>query len=421
MAFRTLVDEKIFELLELYSIPGLGVTILSPQENIRKTYGNSGNSLWQVGSVSKHISATCFAWMRGNSSQKINGENLSVEFSEDNVTSKVTVRDCMSHTSGISPENDMLQLNCGYDRYTAYSSFKYKKNEGFREKFMYCNLPFTLGFEKACLSKYASYTEALENFFLDVGMYSTECDTRKYKDRIASGYAHTNEYAPAGGVATSLKDLTTFIKLHLRPPDWLQDSVIYKPVVKAGNRWYGMGTSITYIEGNTVYYHNGLLTTGVASTILYDIKNQIGIGILTNSVNPITYSLAVYFYSLLIGKNEELAENTRRENTEAFEKNLSSIIEDYNEDVLEEGVFEGDMDGTYKSSLGIELTIEGYNLWLGKLPPSIIYGSKHKIFATIIDIDIEKESFVAVPEYENGRVVGLNVEIASGLSYFEKV
>lgn len=445
MAFRTLVDQKIFELLEEYSIPGLGLTIISSRENIQKTYGvvnkasrekPDQNTLWQVGSVSKHISATCFAWMQGNPSEKINEESLSVEFSEDFVTSEVTVRDCMSHTSGISPENDALQINCGYDRYTAYSSFKYKKNEGFRENFMYCNLAFTLGFEKACLSKYASYTEALEEFFLDVGMYSTECDTGKYKNRIASEYnlygeenkyAHTNEYAPAGGVATSLKDLTTFLKLHLRPPRWLKNSVIYEPVIKTGTRSYGMGTSITSIEDNIVYYHNGMLTTGVTSTVLYDIRNGIGIGIVTNSVNPITYSLAVYLYSLLISKNIERysltsnIERIRRETTDMFERNLSAMVENYNKHTLKGELFSGDVDGAYKSSLGVDLTIQGYKLFLGKLPYSIIYGDMEKLFATIIDVDNEKESFVAVPVYENGQLIGLNVDIASNFVYFEKI
>lgn len=79
------------------------------------------------------------------------------------------------------------------------------------------------------------------------------------------------------------------IKLHLKPPKWIPFiDVIYEPVIKSGSvngDYYGIGTCISNVLDNIVFFHPGLLTTGVATMIFYDIKNQIGIGILSNSFN----------------------------------------------------------------------------------------------------------------------------------------
>lgn len=440
---KNLTNSKVRQLMKEFDIPGLGLTVISPDLSFEKTYGVTNkitrekptiNTLWQVASLSKHVSATCLAWLEVDPYTRINNSRTQVEFQDKLVTRNVNIRDCMSHTSGAPPEGEFLiEINTGYSRKTAYNSIVTKPNVGFRLNFNYTNIVYTLGFEKAARILNLSYFEALERFFAVVGMTSTECDTDKYKDRIATQYslsgsehkfAHTNQFAPAGGVATSVKDLTTFLRLHLNPPRWLKNSIIYEPVVESpppNNDFYGLGTCLVrYIRNNLVYYHNGLLTTGVASIVFYDIKNQIGISVVSNSTNPAIQALAIYIYYLLMDESEEQAEQALQTNLDIIVPLLDGI-EGCSLELPPNKLYSSKFDGNYKSTSGMDIRIEDGKIQLGRLKPVKIYGDKKKFYAKPEDINGQSIPVVVVPILEKDKVVGLSVNLTCKYLLFNKI
>ena len=79
-------------------------------------------------------------------------------------------------------------------------------------------------------------------------------------------YGNTHRYnvdqaqiPAAGGVATTIGDLNTFLKLHLNPPSWLSDlDQIYAPIIASGGvngNQYGVGTAIFNVLGTNVCGH----------------------------------------------------------------------------------------------------------------------------------------------------------------------
>lgn len=203
-------------------------------------------------------------------------------FSEKIVTETVTVRDCMSRTSGLPDNVGNQTLNYGYDKNFIYDTFQYYQNVGFRTNFHYTDMALPLGFEKAANTLGKSMCGALREFFSDVGMDNTYCSPQEYKDIAAiqyspSGVPHrtTVQYPPMGGIGSTNNDMEVYLRLHLNPKSKcfarnLQE--IYKIVVASpppNDKYYGIGTVInSYIPVKNTSGEKKKLLMRISSIII---------------------------------------------------------------------------------------------------------------------------------------------------------
>ena len=330
-----------------YSIPNLGVVLISSDVNEINCYNlpdyekTTSKTRWQIASLSKNISATCLCDIL-----QFNEDLLELKpkdyfpeakFSDDIVTDNANVADCMSHTTGIEVEAGSELIDRGYNREEAYKTFRFYPLRGFRSTFNYCDLVFTLGFETVCSSLGKTMDQQLMEFFKKYNLKSTNFNTDNIipqYDIEGNVYTQTEsvkEFIPAGGIVTTLKDLKTLIYIHLNQTISTLD-VMYEPIIKSGDsiyspngEHYGIGTAIVQLKNNVVLFHAGFFETGIATIILYDVENRIGVGILSNKVNPIIQGLAYYYYLKLLGKCEETCIRYYTKTVEYQQKILDEI------------------------------------------------------------------------------------------------
>jgi len=417
-----LINTRVRELRDKFDINSIGYTIVSPDVETIQTFGDvDENSMWQIASMSKNLSATCLMWMMNDDEVSLSSKIKTVKFSDDLITKTVTIRDCMSHTTGLPPQAGRNLTIYGYEIDKIYRSLKYHPNNGYRTVFNYNDIGYTLGFQRACELIETNDVDMLDRFFKKSGMTSTSADICYYKDKIVTQYdvnGNSHKYnkavgqvIPAGGIATTLTDLSTYLKLHLEHVSWIPCiHKMYIPVVRSSppnQKYYGIGTSINKILDSVVYYHEGLLTSGVSTIVMYDIKNQIGISIVSNTVNPCCYAIAEYAYYLLRGESE----------SSAYKASEISLTRD-SELILSLGCKENNvkndtcsniLNGEYWSKQSGRIIISNGYIKIGYTKPAKLSFNGHKFTFIFYDINNEKNVGEGKMIYYDDRVVGLNM------------
>ena len=464
------ITKKINQAMTSFDVPGLGLVILTKDKSKFKTFGTSNlstgekitnDSLWQICSISKNITATATAWLTNSSDTheeeskrvtfdtKINtGTTINIPFQSKVVNNNLNVRDCLSHTSGISGtlegEIGGVAMSYGYSKKFFYKSIVHYPTERFRSKFEYSNNMFTLGFNRVAVGLNSKMEEQLKLFFKRAGMTHTITNFKeisKNPSRVTSYDSNLcptspfngTQFVAAGGIASTLTDLSTFVRLHLNGGDgWIDNiSDIYEPVVRSGfpnGKFYGMGTAIDTINNETVLFHPGAFITGLSHMCLYSVKYQIGIVILTNSFNPIPIPLAYYIYIILRGKSKKIANCV-------YNKTLVqsvAAVNDYNCDQIERSgtctttLFDGQFYNNQNGSLDVW---EGY-LKIGKLKsvPYTYDGKRiHFVITNINRTDLPGygELVWDIPDVCNGvtekTVVAINTFIGCDGTMYDKI
>lgn len=353
------IKDKIKNMKELDktgSIPGISIYMFSSgkekyiikgMQNIEKNIKLTKDSIWAVRSISKNIAATTVAWLvnQGKTSfdTKIN-HIIPIPFANKQITNQVTIKNALSHTTGLPPETGVFASIYNYDLSFIYKTIQYYPLSGFNQILKYSNLGFTLGFDTARKeSHYNHINQPILEFTKLIGMNNVSIDTDIPDNLVVIPYLLKDNYVPqivpitspfepAEDIFCTITDLATFVQFHLhKGNDIINENVlkqIYKPIVKSdtiGNGIeYGMGTSINYFNTQTVYGHGGVFSEGFTHQMLYDINNQIGVVVLTNTLSPVATSLAYYIYLTLLG-DVKLAEQIYNEYYNIFSKLINSI------------------------------------------------------------------------------------------------
>ena len=316
--------KKINQIMSISDIPGLGIAIVSPTATKTATFGVSNLStgkqiidsdIWQLASVSKNISATAVAWLTQINPSVEFDTLVGNHFNSEAQNKSVTVADCLSHTTGLPTMAGSTMATYGYSWTDILKTMKSYPDSGFRYEFHYGNESLTLGVNAAAQPAKISSSTLLTEFFKASGMRNATVDynTIQASSQMVTSHVRINgklspsrafdqrAFIPAAGVAASLNDMEVYLKIHTEKllPDL---DKLYVPIVKSGvpnGEYYGLGTAISKVTGETVYLHNGLYATGWSSVIMYSPEHKIGIAIMTNSVNPVPQALAAVSYTHL--------------------------------------------------------------------------------------------------------------------------
>lgn len=327
------VDEVVAKTLKAFDVPGISVGIIHNGEIVlAKGYGLSSlesgekvNSATNFGiaSNSKAFTATALALLVDRKEiewdDKVKKHIPEFKMYNDYVTEEFTIRDLLTHRSGLGlGAGDLMVWPDGHD-FTPEDIIKniqyLKPVSGFRSKYDYDNLLYIIAGEVIERVSGQSWTEFIEqNFLIPLQMNRTAASWNTLKDKTNVIDPHvpvdgklkvidryTNSiFDAAAGIYSNVDDLTKWAQFHLDlgktkdgkqlvseeqmrqliTPQTLQPNFT-KPPYNTLFRAYGLGFQLQDMNGKLEVSHTGGLEGIVTQFILYPQLN-LGIIVLTN-------------------------------------------------------------------------------------------------------------------------------------------
>lgn len=163
-----------------------------------------------------------------------------------------------------------------------------------------------------------------------------------------------------------------------------------------------------------------MLETGVSSIVFYDVRNGIGISIITNNVNPTARPLALYIYFLLMHQGLAAAEKIYAQQLIA-DTAIVSQIGVCNFQLIFHMAPDYCLDGTYSSNMQGKIRIKRDYIKLGNLEP-VRYKRKYEyLIFTALDVNHSTIQGYIKPIIKHKQIIGLNTTISCIYSLYKKV
>ena len=287
-----------------------GVINLTTQEPV------NADTRFQLASISKSFTSATIASMVGTGDlswdQRIADLDPDLQFSDPWITGHVTLRDLLSHRTGL-PEHagdDLAEI--GYTRAESLHKLRYIGLTGqFRSSYAYSNLGITAAAETAAVKAGMPWEELIaKRILVPAGMTNTSAVFADFAeaDNHADTYVVMNGIAeqtavlfnddvnsPAGGVSSTLNDMIRYLRLQLNDGTingvQVIDAAALSETHKAQNIMgsdntgisaYGLGWMIASANGRVRIEHGGDLSSGVSTLITLYPEEKMGIVVLTN-------------------------------------------------------------------------------------------------------------------------------------------
>jgi CubicO group peptidase (beta-lactamase class C family) len=328
------LDPYIRSAMDKTKVPGVAVAVIYNDQvvflrgyGVRKV-GESAqidpDTVFELASVSKPIASTVLASLVGEG--KISWDDhiadLEPDFqlSKPETTREVTIRDFLSHRSGLATESGDYLEELGYSRPEILHQMRYLSLPGqFRKAYAYSNFGYTTA-AIAAANKIGKPWETIaeEQLYAPLGMTSTSSRFSDYENRTNKAALHimidgqpinrfvreADAEAPAGGVSSSARDLAQWVRLHLNGGKWNGKQLIdanalaetYKPQICRvaadpakpnacpDEQYYGLGWNTGKdAQGHTQIGHSGAFLLGTATGVYMIPEEHIGVLALTNS------------------------------------------------------------------------------------------------------------------------------------------
>jgi CubicO group peptidase (beta-lactamase class C family) len=277
------------------------------------------DTVFQLASTAKPLASTVVAGAVGQ--KKLAWDDPVVKstptfaLGDPYVTQNVSVADLFSHRSGLPAHaGDYLQY-VGYDRDYVLSHLRLEPLTAFRTSYAYTNFGLTAAAVAAATAAGTNWEDLSEQvLYKPLGMTSTSSRFADYAKADNKALTHVKvggkwvaKYAfdddpasPAGGVSSTARDLTKWMRLQLANGKFdgnqvidadalarthLPASVSTPPPTPAGRTgFYGLGWNVSYDAlGRTTLSHSGEFPSGAATTVTLLPTEQLGVFVLTNA------------------------------------------------------------------------------------------------------------------------------------------
>ncbi|MDP3563604.1 MAG: serine hydrolase [Methanoregula sp.] len=307
-------------------VPGMAVAIVKDDrvvylrcfgiKNITTKEPITPDTRFQLASISKSITSAMIASMVGNGDLSWDDPVASINpgfvLSDPYVSSHATFRDLLSHRSGL-PEygGDDLQYGFGYTRPEILSRLRYLGLSGsFRSSYGYSNIGITSAGVAAARKAGKPYEDLVaERVFIPAGMYNTSArfvdfagsanhaDTYPLENGtpVAGPLLNDDVNSPAGGVSSSISDMTRYARLQANG-GWIDGKEVINTsalrethtpqYIRAysgtGMSGSGLGWNTYLVDGHTRIEKDGALSSGVATLITVWPGEKMALVVLTN-------------------------------------------------------------------------------------------------------------------------------------------
>jgi CubicO group peptidase (beta-lactamase class C family) len=329
------LDPYIRSAMDKTKVPGAAVAVIyNDQVVFLRGYGIrkvgepakiDPDTVFEIASVSKPLASTILASLVGQEKirwdDRIADLKSGFQLSSPETTREVSIRDFLSHRSGLATASGDFLEGLGYSRPQILHRMRYLPLPGtFRKTYAYSNFGYTTaGIAAATKIGKPWETIADEQLYAPLGMTSTSSRFSDYQNRANKAALHiflngqpVNRFvrdadaeSPAGGVSSSARDLAQWVRLQLDGGKWNGKQLIdadalaethkpqvcrvaanpEKPTECPDSQYYGLGWNVgTDGEGHGQFSHSGAFFLG-ASTAVYIIPEEhIGVLALTNSL-----------------------------------------------------------------------------------------------------------------------------------------
>jgi CubicO group peptidase (beta-lactamase class C family) len=275
--------------------------------------------VFQLASVSKPMASTVVAGAVGQ--KKLTWDDPVVKYTpnfalgDPYVTQNVTVADLMSHRSGLPAQAGDYSQYVGYDRDYVMSRLRLLPLSAFRNSFGYGNFGFAAGAFAAAAAAGTDWADLADQLlYQPLGMTATSSRFADYeaadnkarthvrvgRDWVAKYTFNDDAASPAGGVSSTARDLTKWMRLQLANGSFEGKQIIdadalartHVPAVVKGPppvpggraRFYGLGWDTNYDAlGRATWDHSGEFWSGTGTTFSLLPTEQLGIAVLTNA------------------------------------------------------------------------------------------------------------------------------------------
>lgn len=327
------IDGLAEDLMAKSGIPGMAVAVVHGGKTVyAKGFGVKdvrtgdpvdADTVFQLASLSKPLGATVVAHQVGRGDISWDTPIVSAlpwfALSDPAVTQMVTVGDMYSHRSGLPDHAGDHLEDLGYDRRHILERLRDLPLAPFRTSYAYTNFGLTAAAEAVAVTAGKPWeTLAEEVLYRPLGMSSTSSRFADYEARPdrAVGHIHVggqgesryeplyvrnaDAEAPAGGVSSSVNDMTKWITMMLGNGTFEGDQIVdpkallpavtpqvvsdrgAEPAMRSG--FYGFGFNVgTTSAARTQLSHSGAFELGAGTNVLVLPSADVGIVALTNA------------------------------------------------------------------------------------------------------------------------------------------
>lgn len=315
--------------MEKTGVPGVAVAVVYEDRivylegfGVRKAGEDApidSRTVFQLASLSKPIASTVVANLVGNHEvdwdSRIADLDPPFKLSDPAVTERVTIRDLLSHRSGLPTSAGDALEDLGFSRPEILPKMRLLPLTGeFRKAFQYSNFGFTEGAIAAAKAVRERWEDlASERLFQPLGMKSTSYRYSDYQAAANKAAIHViingtavpryhrdpDAEAPAGSASASVRDVAEWLRLQLAGGTWEGQSIVardslketHSPQVQKGTNqetgkpsYYGLGWNVDYDAANRlILSHSGAFFLGTGTTVKFSPSEQLGIVVLTNA------------------------------------------------------------------------------------------------------------------------------------------
>jgi CubicO group peptidase (beta-lactamase class C family) len=327
------LDGLVDDLMKKSGIPGMAVAVVHGGKTVyAKGFGvkdttkgdAEGNkvdpdTVFQLASVSKSLGATVVAHQVGQNAISWNTpivEKLPwFALSDPTITKLVTVGDMYSHRSGLPDHAGDLLEDMGYDRRTVLQRLRDYPLDPFRISYAYTNFGLTAAAEAVAVGAGKSWEDLSQDvLYKPLGMTSTSSRFDEFVARPDRAVGHVRvdggyqpKYvrdpqpeAPAGGVSSSVDDMTHWLTMMLANGTYDGKTVVdpkallpaitpqsvsdraTDPSTRSG--FYGYGFNVgTTSDARTQLSHSGAFQLGAGTNFVILPSADVAIIALTNA------------------------------------------------------------------------------------------------------------------------------------------
>ncbi len=326
------VDDYIDSLMKEWKVPGLALAIVYKDQliygrgygyrDIEKKLPVETTTLFPIASNTKLITSTVATLLQEegklNIDVPVKKYHPALNFYNDELNAKITLRDLLSHRTGL-PGSNGIWVNTPNTRDELVSKIVYMKPAlGFREGYIYNNMMFvTAGsvLEKITAKKWEDLVR--EKIFTPLGMNAscfTSDEMKKYGNYSKAYYeddstkqlklkqfvAQSDALGPAGTIKSTVEDMSRWMIVQLNsgkmagqqivPAKAINQTLVPNSIADREGRWpelsnglYGLGRIIQTYKGLKITNHTGSID-GYYSNLTFVPEKELAVFIVFNAV-----------------------------------------------------------------------------------------------------------------------------------------
>jgi len=346
-------DQTVEKILNDWNVPGCGIGIVVKDKLVfAKGYGYrdlekklpvTPNTLFQIASNTKLFTATAVGFLveegKLDWDQPIKKYVPQIQFYNDELNANVTIRDMLSHRTGIS-RHDFIWYKSDFTRQELFDRIKYlEPSIPLRQGSLYNNLMYAAAgqiveylsgqtWEEFVKSKIFNPLNMSHSMFVVEEMLKQPDYMKPYYEKRDTSillpypfYTQQQGVGPCGSIISCINDLSNWLIAQLYNGRFNNVQVIPAGIIKETmqpaiptasvpdkyyenlNTIYGMGRSTSSYKGHYLTQHGGSIG-GIFSNISFMPADSIGVIVFSNHISGLPNIITYTIYDKLLGLTE---------------------------------------------------------------------------------------------------------------------